>query len=70
MDIIYSEHARKRMIERGIKEEDIKETIEFPDYTITRGKEIEAYKKLNDKMLKVVYIEMGKFINVITIYFI
>jgi len=70
LDIIYSEHARKRMIERGIKEEDIKETIEFPDYTITRGKEIEAYKKLNDKMLKVVYIEMGKFINVITIYFI
>jgi len=70
MQIRYSSHARKRMIERDINEEQIKEAIDFPDYTIKRGREIEAYKKIAGKKLKVVYIVIGKFINIITIYYI
>ena len=68
MYIKYSNHAKKRLIERGINEKDIIKVIEFPDYTIKRGKEIEAYKKINEKMLKVVYININKFIKIITVY--
>lgn len=57
MKLIFTKHAKKRMAERGIKEKDIIETIEFPEYTIKRGREIEAYKKFEGKMLKVVYID-------------
>jgi hypothetical protein len=70
MDIEFSFHAKKRLVERGIKEKDIIETINFPDYTIRRGKEIESHKKLKDKTLKVVYVNKGKFIKIITIYYI
>ena len=56
------------MIERDIKEGEIIGTLELPDYTIKRGREIEAYKKINEKILKVVYIIIGKFINIITVY--
>lgn len=49
MDIIYSNHAKKRMVEREINEKDVIEVIDFPDYTIKRGREIEAYKKLMRK---------------------
>jgi hypothetical protein len=69
MEIIYSPHAKKRMIERGISDSDVKETLNFPEYTLTRGKEIEAYKKIKDKMLKVVYVPLNKFINIITLYY-
>jgi len=69
MELIFTKHAKKRIYERGIKEEEIKNTIKFPNYTIKRGKEIEAYKKTNEKFLKVVYINMGKFKKIITLYY-
>lgn len=57
------------MTERGVKEKDIIEAIEFPSYTIKRGEEIEAYRNINNKNLKVVYVSKGKFIKIITIYY-
>ena len=45
MKTILTNHAKRRMIERNIKMEEIRETLEFPDYTITKEKKIEAYKK-------------------------
>lgn len=68
MRIEYSIHAKKRMIERGVKEEAIREALDLPEYTIKRGEEIEVYKKINNKMLKVVYVNYPKFIKVITLY--
>ncbi len=70
MEFVFTKHAKKRIYERGIKQEEIKNTIEFPDYTIKRGKEIEAYKKINERFLKVVYINIGKFKKIITLYYI
>lgn len=70
MKIVYTTHAKKRMIERGVNEKEIIDAIEFPDYTINRDNELEAYKKIEGKLLKVVYVDMGKFINIITIYYI
>lgn len=69
MQIMFTEHAEKRLKERGVKKEQVKETIEFPEYTIKRtNNEIEAYKKMAGKMLKVVYLEKEKYIKVITLY--
>jgi len=53
------------MFERGIKIKEIQETIEFPDYTIVKGNKTEAYKKIENKNLKVVY--KNKFIKIITL---
>jgi len=69
MKVEYSNHAKKRMSERGINKKNVTEAIEFSEYTIKRGEEIEAYKKINEKMLKVVYINKIKYIKVITVYY-
>jgi len=67
MKILLTNHAKKRMFERGITSEQIKDTIDFPIYTITKENKIEAYKKINNKILKIVYIKKGKFIKIITL---
>ena len=67
MKIILTNHAKQRMIERNIHIEEIKDTLEFPDYTITKENKIEAYKKMEGKNLKVVYTARDKFIKIITI---
>lgn len=55
------------MIEREIKIQEIQETIDFPDYTLSKGNIIEAYKKINNKDLKIIYSKEGKFIKIITV---
>ena len=55
------------MDERGIKIEQIKESIELPDYTITKNGKVEAYKKIENKTLKIVYSKKDKFIKIITL---
>ncbi|MFA6023426.1 MAG: DUF4258 domain-containing protein [Candidatus Pacearchaeota archaeon] len=67
MEIILSYHAKKRVLERNIRFNDIKETIEIPDYTISKDSKKEAYKKINNKILKVIYITEDKYIKVITL---
>jgi len=67
MKIILSRHAKKRLLERGIKIRDVQETVEIPEYTISKGNKKEAYKKLNGKTMKVVYAEEDKYIKVITL---
>ena len=68
MNLVYSYHAKKRKKERDISEEMIKDIIEFPEYTIKRGEEIEAYKKVNNQMTKVVYVNKENYIKIITLY--
>jgi hypothetical protein len=67
MKIDLSYHAKKRLIERGINLEDVEETVEIPDYTVSRGNKKEAYKKINNRTLKVVYFQKDKYIKVITL---
>ena len=55
------------MLEREIKLHEIKEVINFPDYTIKKNEKVEAFKKINEKLLKVVYTEKGKFIKIVTL---
>ncbi|MBS3078539.1 DUF4258 domain-containing protein [Candidatus Pacearchaeota archaeon] len=68
MRIVYSYHAKKRLKEREISEETVRDIIELPEYTIKRGEEIEAYKKVNSQMTKIVYVNKEKYIKVITLY--
>jgi len=67
MNIILSHHAKTRMVERGIPLEDIKTTINFPDYTISKEGKKEAFKKINNKILRVIYLEINNYIKVITL---
>jgi hypothetical protein len=67
MDLILTKHAKQRMIERSISIQEVKNTIELPDYTINKGDVIESYKKENNKNLKVVYSRKGKFIKIVTV---
>ena len=55
------------MLERGINMEEIKETINLPDYTINRENKIEAHKRIKDKIPKIVYYKSNKFIKIITL---
>ena len=54
-------------IERGIKIEEAQNTIDMPDYTIRKDEKIESYKTINNKQLKIVYLQKGKFIKIITL---
>jgi hypothetical protein len=56
------------MKQRRIEEKDVLDIIELPEYTLKRGEEIEAYKKINNRMIKVVYVVKENYIKVITIY--
>lgn len=67
MKIILSYHAKKRLFERDIKMNQIQETIEMPDYTISKGNKKESYKKFGDKILKVVFTNEDNYIKVITL---
>jgi len=55
------------MSERNISIEEIKETINFPDYIIKRDNKVEAFKKINSRNFKIVYSSKGKFIKIITV---
>ena len=69
MEIFYTLHAEDQIIERKIEKVWVEETIKFPD--ITRRKENKYYviKRLNGKVLKVVYVR-ERYIKVITSYYI
>ena len=59
--IKFSNHAALRALERNINEETVRFVIEKSDYTVKRfGDEVEAFKKMNGKTLKVVYIEKAR----------
>ena len=67
MKIVLSSHAKKRLFERNVNIKYVQDTIAMPDYTISRNNKKEAYKKISNKILKVVYIEEDNYIKVITL---
>ena len=67
----YTYHAIKKMLERNLNEETVEFVIRHADYTINRFEdEIEAFKKMNGKSLKVVYVEKENYIKIITLYWV
>ncbi len=67
MKIFYTEHTKKRMRERGIKDSWIEDCIEMPDYNVTKGDIIESHKKIKSEVLKIVWTRKDSFIKVISV---
>lgn len=67
MTIILTDHTKKRMAERAITFKQIQETIEMPNYAIQKGKKTEAYKKFDERRLKIVYVSKDRYIKVISV---
>lgn len=68
MDIIFTRHAKRRMKWRKISQEEVKSVITWPDKIerMPHKQRINAYKKVEKRLLKVSYILKGDQIMVIT----
>ena len=69
MKFCYTYHVLQRLKERKIEKIWIEETIKFPDITKHHNHKYYAIKKLNGRVLKVVYVK-EKHIKIITSHFI
>jgi hypothetical protein len=67
MIINLSRHAKKRMRERAILFIQIQETIDLPDYSLSKGSRKEVFKKFTKGTLRVIYSSEDRYINVITL---
>ena len=69
MNIAYSDHAKRRLRQRGILEFEIEDILKYPIYVKNKPEgSKEAVGKSNNKMIKVVYVEEEEnYIKVITV---
>ena len=67
-NIRYTKHAIQRRLERDISHEQIEQTLNNPDYTVSHGGRKVAVKRFAERTLRIVYIEKEKYIKIITIY--
>ena len=67
--LLFSRHARLRMLERGIKENLIIETVENPDNLIEWNNQHMAVKQLGKIVLLVIYSKSDSIEFVITVIF-
>ncbi len=70
MKIIYSDHAKKRMKQRGIEDWEIEYIINHPSYTKKSfdGRKI-IVGEIKDRRVKIIFIEEESYINVISVMF-
>ncbi len=68
MDIVYSDHAKKRMKQRGITELEVEHILKYPEY-IKKSFEgtKEAAGEVNRRIIKIKFIEIENYIKIITI---
>jgi hypothetical protein len=69
MIIIYTYHAKQQIKKRKILKIWVEETIKFPDKIKSNKNRHYVIKKLNSKVLKVVFVK-EKYIKIITSYFV
>ena len=67
MNIIFTKHAKERMEKRGISEDEVINTIKFPEKTRKMGNIYYVQKKITSGTIEVVF-EKEKYIKVITLY--
>ena len=68
MRIIYTIHARKRMLERGIGEKEVELTLSNPDFVEeSLNKTLVASKKIGERILKIIYSLQDNKIIIITV---
>ncbi len=68
MEIVYSDHARKRMKQRGITELQVEHILRYPTYVLKsfEGRK-EAVGTLQSRNIKIVFIETENYIKVISV---
>lgn len=68
MKVIYSDHARRRLKERGITELEVEHIMKFPVF-IKKSFEgsKEAVGEITGRRIKVVFIEKENYIKIITV---
>ena len=68
MDIVYSDHARKRMKQRGITELEVEHILKYPTYVKKSFEETkEAFGKINKLEVKIEFIQRENYIKIITV---
>lgn len=69
MKIIFTNHARERMQERGILESEVIECIRYADKVLKDATHISRFQKLSSRgTLEVVGKHKGAYLIVITVY--
>jgi hypothetical protein len=68
--LVFTVHAQERLGGRKVGEDLVVSAISRPDFVVVRGDESEAYKRVAEKLLKVVYVEKESFIRIITLYWV
>ena len=67
MEIIFTEHAKDRLLKRKISEEEIKEAIKYPDKITKKKGKYYVQKNIQRANIEIVY-EKDKYIKVVTVY--
>ena len=68
MEIVYSDHALKRMRQRGVTELDVEYALQFPSYIKkTFSERMEAVAIVRNRMIKIKFVEMESYIRIITV---
>ncbi len=68
MEIVYSNHAKKRMEQRGIEEWEIEHLLKYPSYIKkTSESKKEAIGTIKNRFIKIVFIQEENYIKIITI---
>ena len=67
MNIVLTKHAKDQMKERGISEDEVMNTLKYPESTQKIDDLYYAQKKTNQGIIEVVY-EKQNYIKVITLY--
>ncbi|HLD43454.1 MAG TPA: DUF4258 domain-containing protein [Candidatus Nanoarchaeia archaeon] len=68
MKIVYSDHAKKRLRQRGVTELEIEHVLKYPKYIKKsfEGRKIAA-GEANKRELKISFIEKESYIKIITV---
>ena len=68
MNIVYSDHALKRMKQRGITELEVEHILKYPVYTKKSFEEREeVVGTVQGKTIKIILLEREKHIKIVTI---
>jgi len=67
VNIVFTKHAKEQMKERGISEDEVINTLKYPESTQKIDELYYARKRTNHGIIEVVY-EKQNYIKVITLY--
>lgn len=68
MNIVYSEHALKRMKQRGITSLEVEHVLRYPTFIKKSAEEIrECIGECNNRTIRIFYLKKETFIKIVTV---